>query len=117
MSSGAASGESQLLSNVAALGRAKVPLIASQLNIRPVFDVHADVQGRDLYSAARDIEKVLAAHRPAASTAMTVQLSGQVRDDAGELHGAVYRNRPGDRARVSVSGHEFPKLDRSARSC
>ncbi|MGO8829409.1 MAG: efflux RND transporter permease subunit [Steroidobacteraceae bacterium] len=78
VNSGAASGESQLLSNVAALGRGKVPLIASQLNIRPVFDVHADVQGRDLYSAARDIDKVLAAHRPAASTAMTVQLSGQV---------------------------------------
>jgi len=78
VTSGAASGESQLLANVAALGRDKVPLIASQLNIRPVFDVHADVQGRDLYSAARDIEKVLATHRPAASTAMTVQLSGQV---------------------------------------
>ncbi len=78
VTSGAATGESQLLSNVAALGRDKVPLIVSQLNIRPVFDVHADVQGRDLYSAARDIDKVLAAHRPAASTAMTVQLSGQV---------------------------------------
>ncbi len=78
VTSGAASGESQLLLNVAAFGRDKVPLIASQLNIRPVFDVHADVQGRDLYSAAHDIDKVLAAHRPAASTAMTVQLSGQV---------------------------------------
>ncbi len=78
VTSGAASGESQLLSNVAALGRARVPLIASQLNIRPVFDVHADVQGRDLSSAARDIDKVLAAHRPAASTAITVELSGQV---------------------------------------
>jgi multidrug efflux pump subunit AcrB len=78
VTSSAASGVSQLLSNVSALGRDKVPLIASQLNIRPVFDVQADVQGRDLYSAARDIDKVLAAHRPAASTAMTVQLSGQV---------------------------------------
>jgi len=77
-SSGAASGESQLLSNVAEFGRETVPLIASQLNIRPVFDAQADVQGRDLYSAAGDIEKVLAAHRPAASTAMSVQLSGQV---------------------------------------
>jgi multidrug efflux pump subunit AcrB len=53
-------------------------LIASQLNIRPVFDVQADVQGRDLYSTAHDIEKVLAAHRPAASTAISVQLSGQI---------------------------------------
>ncbi len=78
VTSGAASGASQLLSNVAAFGRSTVPLIASQLNIRPVFDVQADVQGRDLYSAAHDIEKVLAAHRPAGSTAISVQLSGQI---------------------------------------
>src|SRR6202043_2662416 len=42
----------QVLMNVAQFGRGKVPLIVSQLNIRPVFDVHADVQGRDLSSAA-----------------------------------------------------------------
>ena len=52
--------------------------MASQLNIRPVFDVHADVQGRDLYSAALDIDKVLKANRPDASKALTVTLSGQV---------------------------------------
>ncbi len=73
---GATSG--QLLSNVAAFGREAVPMVTSQLNIRPVFDVHADVQGRDLSSAARDIDKVLQAHRPNASTALTVTLSGQV---------------------------------------
>jgi multidrug efflux pump subunit AcrB len=78
VTSGTASGASQLLSNVAAFGRSTIPLIASQLNIRPVFDVQADVQGRDLYSAAHDIDKVLAAHRPAASTAISVQLSGQI---------------------------------------
>jgi multidrug efflux pump subunit AcrB len=43
-----------------------------------VFDVHADVQGRDLNSAARDIDQVLAAHRPDASKALSVTLSGQV---------------------------------------
>jgi multidrug efflux pump subunit AcrB len=48
------------------------------LNIRPVFDVHADVQGRDLYGAAHDIDKVLDAHRPDASKALSVTLSGQV---------------------------------------
>jgi multidrug efflux pump subunit AcrB len=70
--------QGQLLSNMAAFGRRAVPLVMSQLNIRPVFDVHADVQGRDLYSASRDIDKVLDAHRPAASKALTVTLSGQV---------------------------------------
>jgi len=53
-------------------------MVTSQLNIRPVFDVHADVQGRDLNSAARDIDDVLAAHRPGSSKALKVTLSGQV---------------------------------------
>src|SRR4029077_15623224 len=44
----------------------------------PVFDVHADVQGRDLYAAAHDIDAVLAAHRPEAAKPISVTLSGQV---------------------------------------
>jgi multidrug efflux pump subunit AcrB len=71
-------GDTQLLSNLAAFGRNSVPMVTSQLNIRPVFDVQADVQGRDLYSAAHDIERVIAAHRPDASKAIKIQLSGQV---------------------------------------
>jgi multidrug efflux pump subunit AcrB len=73
---GAASG--QLLLNLASFGREAVPMVTSQLNIRPVFDVHADVQGRDLYGAAQDIDKVLKQRRPDASKALTVTLSGQV---------------------------------------
>jgi multidrug efflux pump subunit AcrB len=76
-SSGGA-GQSQLLLNLATFGRNTVPMAVSQLNIRPVFDVHADVQGRDLYAVARDIDKLLDAHRPDASKALSVTLSGQV---------------------------------------
>jgi multidrug efflux pump subunit AcrB len=68
----------QVLMNVAKFGRNKLPMIMSQLNIRPVFDVHADVQGRDLNSAAEAIDKVIAANRPDPSTSITVTLSGQV---------------------------------------
>jgi multidrug efflux pump subunit AcrB len=68
---------SQMLMNVAQFGRKNVPLVASQLNIRPVFDVNADVQGRDLASAADEIDKVLDAERAASSSA-TITLSGQV---------------------------------------
>jgi multidrug efflux pump subunit AcrB len=68
----------QLLMNVAAFGRATVPLVTSQSNIRPVFDVHADVQGRDLYSAAQDIDRVIDANRPDPAQALKVVLSGQV---------------------------------------
>ncbi len=68
----------QMLMNVASFSRSAAPLVLSQLNIKPVFDVDADVQGRDLYSAAADIDKVIAADRPPAASAITVLLSGQV---------------------------------------
>jgi multidrug efflux pump subunit AcrB len=34
----------QMLMSVAKFSRTKVPMVVSQLNIRPVFDVHADVE-------------------------------------------------------------------------
>ncbi|MEA3109259.1 MAG: hypothetical protein QOI88_3864, partial [Gammaproteobacteria bacterium] len=78
VTSGAGATSGQLLLNLASFGRDAVPMVTSQLNIRPVFDVHADVQGRDLYSAATDIDKVIKAHQPDVSKAMKVTLSGQV---------------------------------------
>ena len=78
VASGTQAGQNQLLMNLASFGREEVPMVTSQSNIRPVFDVHADVQGRDLNSAAHDIDAVLQAHRPDASTALKVTLSGQV---------------------------------------
>jgi multidrug efflux pump subunit AcrB len=68
----------QILMNTAKLGRGQVPLVTSQLNIRPVFDVNADVQGIDLATAATAIDKVLAANTPAAAKATHVTLAGQV---------------------------------------
>jgi multidrug efflux pump subunit AcrB len=68
----------QLLMNISRFGRTKVPMVSSQLNIRPVFDVHTDVQGRDLASTAADIDKVIEADRPDPSKAISVTLSGQV---------------------------------------
>jgi multidrug efflux pump subunit AcrB len=67
-----------LLENIAKFGRKNVPLAISQLNIRPVYDVNADVQGRDLASAADAIDKVLATDRATAPPSTTVTLSGQV---------------------------------------
>jgi multidrug efflux pump subunit AcrB len=71
-------GNGQLLMNLSALGRKKVPMVTSQLNIRPVFDVHADVQGRDLYNTSLDIDKVIAANQPPPEKAMRITMSGQV---------------------------------------
>jgi multidrug efflux pump subunit AcrB len=68
----------QLLMNLSSFGRRRVPMITSQLNIRPVFDVHADVQGRDLYSTSLDIDKVIKANQPPVAKAIHITLSGQV---------------------------------------
>jgi len=78
LTAGVNGGSAQLLMNVASFRRGTAPLVLSQLNIRPVFDVDADVQGRDLNSAATDIDKVIAADRPDAAQAISVLLSGQV---------------------------------------
>jgi multidrug efflux pump subunit AcrB len=64
--------------NIAGFHRGTSPAVLSQLNIRPVFDVDADVQGRDLNSAAVAIDRVIAANRPPASSALSVTLSGQI---------------------------------------
>jgi multidrug efflux pump subunit AcrB len=78
VAAGSNSSPQELLMNVAQFRRKTVPMILSQYNIRPVFDVNADVQGRDLNSVATDIDKVIAADRPDPSKAISVTLSGQV---------------------------------------
>ena len=78
VAAGMESGDSQLLTNLAGVGRRAIALVASQSNIRPVFDVHADVQGRDLYGAAHDIDALIKANQPDPATALHVTLSGQV---------------------------------------
>jgi multidrug efflux pump subunit AcrB len=70
--------QAQLLMNLSSVRRVKLPMVTSQLNIRPVFDVQANVQGRDLYSVSQDIERVIRANQPPAASAMHVLLSGQV---------------------------------------
>jgi multidrug efflux pump subunit AcrB len=78
ITSGAGATAGQLLLNMASFGRESVPMVTSQLNIRPVFDVHADVQARDLFGAAQDIDRVIRDVRRDAAGALTVTLSGQV---------------------------------------
>jgi multidrug efflux pump subunit AcrB len=51
--------ESQLLTNLAKIERRNTPGVATQLNIQPVFDVYANVQGRDLGGVASDINKII----------------------------------------------------------
>jgi multidrug efflux pump subunit AcrB len=67
----------QLLMNIARFGRTQIPMVISQSNIRPVFDVNADVQGRDMKSATDEIQKVIDRDQPPVESAMKVTLAGQ----------------------------------------
>jgi multidrug efflux pump subunit AcrB len=69
----------QLLMNVAELSRGQSPMVLSQLNIRPVFDVHADVQDTDLGTVASAIDGVVAQDKPDARSGIHVEVSGQIR--------------------------------------
>ena len=82
----------QLLMNVATLSRVRVPMVVSQVNIRSVFDVHADVQDRDLASVGRGIDGVIKADSPGEKSTMRVELSGQMqtmRDSFAGLFGGM----------------------------
>ena len=82
----------QVLMNVAKFGRTTVPMIVSQVNLRPVFDIHADIQGRDLASAAKAIDTMIAKDRPDAASGITIALSGQVetmRESFAGLFGGI----------------------------
>jgi multidrug efflux pump subunit AcrB len=82
----------QLLMNVATATRGQTPMVLSQLNIQPVFDIHADVQGRDLGSVAGEIEKILEKEKPAKGSAMHLKIAGQIetmRDSFNGLAGGI----------------------------
>jgi multidrug efflux pump subunit AcrB len=71
-------GQGQLLMNIADIVRTQVPALVSQHNVRPVYDVNANVQGRDLYSVAGEIQHVMDKDRPPAAEPITVSLTGQI---------------------------------------
>jgi len=84
--------QGQLMMNFAKFSRSQVPLVMSQLNIRPVFDVNADVQGRDLNSAAEAIQQVIKRDMPPVSSGASLALSGQVEtmnESFSDLYGGM----------------------------
>ena len=70
--------QGQLLMNIADIHRVQSPALISQLNVRPVFDINANVQGRDLYGVSKDIQKVLDKDQPPVSEPITITLTGQI---------------------------------------
>src|SRR5438046_10047209 len=49
----------ELLGNLATIERRESPVIVNHYNVQPVFDVLANVQGRDLGGVADQVNKIL----------------------------------------------------------
>jgi multidrug efflux pump subunit AcrB len=68
----------QLLSNVAQISRKVSSEVANHVNVQPVYDIYASVQGRDLGSVAAEIRKSLNEFLPELQPGNTIAIRGQV---------------------------------------
>jgi multidrug efflux pump subunit AcrB len=75
---GAASGGSQLLSNMVTVGRSVVPQIVNHYNVTPVIDVYANVDRRDLGSVGAGVEKIVTEMTPKLPRGTTIEVRGQL---------------------------------------
>src|SRR5205814_4402532 len=76
--SGTATRSPQLLSNLVGLRRTISPANVSHYNVQPVYDVFANVQGRDLAAVAADVQRAIDAVRPELPRGSTIVMRGQV---------------------------------------
>jgi multidrug efflux pump subunit AcrB len=68
----------QLLSNLADLRRTDSEALVSHFNVQPVFEVFANVQGRDLGSVSDEIERIVDEARKDLPRGSTIKVRGQV---------------------------------------
>jgi len=68
----------ELLSNVATMQRRSQMAVVNHYNVQPVFDVYANVQGRDLGGVARDIDKIITDVKPTLVKGSSIAMRGQV---------------------------------------
>ncbi len=67
-----------LLENVATLQRDSIPTNANHSNVRPVYDIFANVEGTDLGRVAAAIDKVVADLKPKLKPGNDIEVSGQI---------------------------------------
>jgi multidrug efflux pump subunit AcrB len=69
----------QILGNVADISRGVTFPVADHYNIRPVFNIYANVSGRDLGAVATDIQKLIGSSEKDLPKGSSTVLRGQVR--------------------------------------
>ena len=70
-------GEVELLSNVATLEPRRSAALLNRSDAKPVFDVYAGVEGRDLGSVADDAQKIVDSFADKLPPALTIEVRGQ----------------------------------------
>ncbi len=79
LTAGAGTGtDSQLLGGLAAIQRTRSDAVASHYNVRPVIDIYATPQGRDLGAVAADVRKAIHDTADDVPKGASVVLRGQV---------------------------------------
>jgi CzcA family heavy metal efflux pump len=68
----------QLLTNLSQVTRRNTLAVITHYNIQPVFDVDANVSGRDLGGVASDVDRVVATARKTLPRGTTIVVRGQV---------------------------------------
>ncbi len=71
-------GQSQLLGGLATIRRGVTDAVVSHYNIKPLYDIYANTQGRDLGAVATDINRIIKATARDLPKGSTVTLRGQV---------------------------------------
>jgi multidrug efflux pump subunit AcrB len=73
-----AGGTSQMIGNLASVERRSAFSVVNHYNVQPVFDVYANVQGRDLGGVAADIDAIVREATPALPKGSGIVVRGQV---------------------------------------
>ena len=72
--------QSQLLSNLATLERRNTVDVTNHYNIQPVFDIFANVQGRDLGGVASDIQTIVNEYNKKMAPGNQIAIQGMVQN-------------------------------------
>jgi multidrug efflux pump subunit AcrB len=80
----------QLLSNISHLRRTVSEGVVSHYNVQPVFEVYADVQGRDLGAVSADVQRVVDSLRPELPRGSTFAVRGQVQSMNSSYRGLAF---------------------------
>lgn len=68
----------QLFGSLATLERSESPVIVNHYNVQPVFDILANVQGRDLGGVADDVQRILTEFQSKLPRGSFLSMRGQV---------------------------------------